>query len=153
MPLYDSLPVEQLADLVDAIRVGGDEPPDPFVWFTLLCDDSVVDAWSSPRCSCCRWSSSQGNEPTSSPRPPSHTARIRTPSDTLQIQPAPIGVDAIYAWQVAGGAGDGVRVADLEGGWRLDHDELVSANIRKLSVFGSSRCRPRHGRGGHRRRR
>ena len=46
-------------------------------------------------------------------------------------------MDAIYAWQVAGGAGDGIRVADIEGGWRLDHDELVSARIRRLSVFGS----------------
>jgi hypothetical protein len=44
VPLFDHLPIGQLADLVDAIRVGGDEPPDPFVWFTLACDESVVDA-------------------------------------------------------------------------------------------------------------
>src|SRR5262245_28437159 len=31
VPLFDGLPVEQLADLVDGIRVNGDEPPDPFV--------------------------------------------------------------------------------------------------------------------------
>ena len=36
VPLFDGLPVEQLADLVDGIRVNGDEPPDPFVWFTLV---------------------------------------------------------------------------------------------------------------------
>jgi hypothetical protein len=29
-------------------------------------------------------------------------------------------------------------VADIEGGWRLDHVELVAANIRTLSVFGSA---------------
>src|SRR6202022_1928819 len=42
--LFGALPVEQLADLVDGIRVNGDEPPNPFVWFTLSCDDSIVDA-------------------------------------------------------------------------------------------------------------
>src|SRR5260370_20445406 len=43
VPLFDQVPVEELADLVDAIRVGGDEPPDPFVWFTLACDEAVAD--------------------------------------------------------------------------------------------------------------
>jgi hypothetical protein len=47
-------------------------------------------------------------------------------------------VDAIYAWDVGAGTGTGIRVADLENGWRLDHDELITANIRQLSVFGSS---------------
>ena len=136
-PLYDGLPVEQLADLVDAIRVGGDEPPNPFVWFTLECDDAVAGAvlaaiqllpmvvFAIERTDAV----------------PAGTISYGTNPDairTLQIQPAPFGVDAIYGWQVAGGAGDGVRVADIESGWRLDHDELVSANIRKVSVFGSS---------------
>jgi hypothetical protein len=137
VPLYDSLPVEQLADLVDAIRVGGEEPPDPFVWFTLLCDDSVVDVVVDavqllPMVVFAR--ERTGVVPAGTISYGTNPDTIRT----LQIQPAPFGVDAIYAWQVAGGAGDGVRVADLENaGWRLDHDELVSANIRKLSVFAS----------------
>src|SRR5215472_18899317 len=37
-----------------------------------------------------------------------------------------------------GGAGDRARLADIEQGWRLDHEELVAANIRRLSVFGSA---------------
>ena len=56
---------------------------------------------------------------------------------TFQILPAPFGVDAIYAWQIAGGAGDGARVGDIEQGWRLDHDELLTAKITRRSVFGS----------------
>ena len=136
VPLYDSLPIEQLADLVDAIRVGGDEPPDPFVWFTLVCDESVVDAVVAavqllPMVVFARERTdvvpagtiSYGTNPTA--------------KDTRQIKPAPLGIDAIYVWQVAGGAGDGVRIADIESGWRLDHDELVSARIEKRSVFGS----------------
>lgn len=136
-PLHDTLPVEQLADLVDAIRVGGEEPPDPFVWFTLLCDDDVVDSLVAalqllPMVVFAR----ERTEvvPAASVSYGTNPDAIRT----LQIQPSPLGVDAIYAWDVAAGAGDGVRVADLESGWRLDHDELVSANIRQLSVFGSS---------------
>ena len=136
LPLFDDLPVEQLADLVDGIRVNGDEPPNPFVWFTLSCDDSIVDAvvaavqtlpmvaFVEQRFGAVGTSTvSYGTNP---------DANI-----TLQIQLAPNGVDAIYAWQVAGGAGDGIRIVDIENGWRLDHDELLSARVRKLSVFGS----------------
>jgi hypothetical protein len=136
MPLFGDLPVEQLADLVDGIRVNGDEPPNPFVWFTLSCEDSIVDAvvaavqtlpmvaFAEQRIGSVVASTvSYGTNPDT--------------NITLQIQPAPHGVDAIYAWQVAGGAGDGIRVADIEHGWRLDHDELLSARVSKLSVFGS----------------
>lgn len=136
VPLFDGLPVEQLADLVDGIRVDGDEPPNPFVWFTVSCDDSIVDAvlaavqtlpmvvFAEQRIEAVVASTvSYGTNPET--------------TLTLQIQPSPNGVDAIYAWQVAGGTGVGVRVADIEGGWRLDHDDLITASINRLSVFGS----------------
>src|SRR5215471_13365312 len=44
MPLFDGITVGELADLVDGIRVNGDEPPNPFVWFTVACEDLEVDA-------------------------------------------------------------------------------------------------------------
>jgi hypothetical protein len=134
-PLFDSLPIEQLADLVDAVRLAGGEPPDPFVWFTLPCDDSVADAlvaavqslpmvFFAGRRGEVVLPVSYGTNPDS--------------ITTLQIQAAPNGVDAIYAWDVAGGSGAGARVVDIEHGWLLGHEELVAARIRKLSVFGSS---------------
>jgi hypothetical protein len=43
LPLFDELRVDELADRVDGVRVDGGDPPDPFVWFTLTCDDAVVD--------------------------------------------------------------------------------------------------------------
>jgi hypothetical protein len=49
-PLFDEVPFEDIADLVDAIRVGGDEPPDPFLWFTLACDDAVAECLSDGAC-------------------------------------------------------------------------------------------------------
>lgn len=48
MPLFDSLSVEQLEDMLDGIRVNGDEPPNPFVWFTLACEDADLDAVLDP---------------------------------------------------------------------------------------------------------
>jgi hypothetical protein len=136
-PLFDGISVEQLADLVDGVRFNGAEPPNPFAWFTLACDESAVAAvvaamLALPMVVFAEERSagfvaatiSYGTNPES--------------LITLQIQPAPNGVDAIYAWQIPGGAGDGIRVADIEEGWRLDHDELLTANVRRFSVFGSS---------------
>lgn len=133
-PLFDSLAVEQIADLLDAVRLAGEEPPNPFVWFTLPCDDAIADAllpavqalpmavFASIRGQVC-YPVAYGTNPDS--------------NSTLQIQPSPNGVDAIYAWDVPGGSGAGARLVDIEGGWRLDHEELVGARISKLSVFGS----------------
>jgi hypothetical protein len=135
-PLFNNVPIEQLADLVDGVRVNGDEPPNPFLWFTLSCDDSEVDAiiaalQALPMVNLAE----QRLEGV-----PAATISYGTNPDaviTPQIQPSPVGVDAIYAWQVAGGPGEGAHIADIEGGWRLDHDELVAARIRRISVIGS----------------
>lgn len=41
------------------------------------------------------------------------------------LGPAPAGVDAHYAWTLAGGRGTGVRVIDIEGAWRFSHEDLL----------------------------
>ncbi len=41
------------------------------------------------------------------------------------LHPAPEGVDAFYAWTVPGGRGSGVQIIDIEGAWRLTHEDLV----------------------------
>jgi hypothetical protein len=40
------------------------------------------------------------------------------------LNAAPSGIDARYAWTVAGGAGANVRVVDVEGGWRTTHEDM-----------------------------
>ena len=40
------------------------------------------------------------------------------------LNAAPSGIDARYAWTVTGGAGAGVRVVDVEGGWRTTHEDM-----------------------------
>lgn len=41
------------------------------------------------------------------------------------LNPAPEGVDALFAWTVPGGRGAGVRIIDIEGAWQLTHEDLV----------------------------
>jgi len=40
------------------------------------------------------------------------------------LNPAPEGIDAEFAWTIAGGAGAGQRFVDLEQGWTLNHEDL-----------------------------
>lgn len=34
------------------------------------------------------------------------------------------GIDAKYAWTIAGGKGEGVKVVDVEGGWQVTHEDF-----------------------------
>jgi hypothetical protein len=64
------------------------------------------------------------NRMTAAPTPPP----ALTPSFTDRqgyLGPAPAGVDAWFAWSQPGGRGDGVRVIDIEGGWRFSHEDLA----------------------------
>ncbi|QRN94395.1 S8 family serine peptidase [Archangium violaceum] len=40
------------------------------------------------------------------------------------LNAAPAGIDARFAWTMAGGKGAGVRIVDIEGGWRTTHEDL-----------------------------
>lgn len=42
------------------------------------------------------------------------------------LDPQPDGIDAEFAWGLAGGDGAGQHVIDLEQGWTLDHEDLVA---------------------------
>lgn len=48
-------------------------------------------------------------------------------STQTYLDPAPAGIDAEYSWTVPGGDGTGVTIADVEGGWRDDHEDLDAA--------------------------
>jgi Subtilase family/Repeat of unknown function (DUF5648) len=41
------------------------------------------------------------------------------------LDAAPGGIDARYAWTIAGGRGAGVRIIDIEGAWRFTHEDLL----------------------------
>lgn len=42
------------------------------------------------------------------------------------LRAAPGGIDAVYAWTLAGGDGAGQHVADVEQGWTFNHEDLVA---------------------------
>ena len=42
------------------------------------------------------------------------------------LNAAPGGINANYAWTVAGGRGTGTRFVDIEGGWRTTHEDFPS---------------------------
>lgn len=41
------------------------------------------------------------------------------------LDPAPVGIDARYAWTQPGGGGQNVRIIDIEGAWRFTHEDLL----------------------------
>lgn len=48
------------------------------------------------------------------------------------LEPAPVGIDAKYAWTVPGGDGAGQKAIDLERGWTFEHEDLIAHNIKLL---------------------
>ena len=61
-------------------------------------------------------------------QPSAQEAPVTTPNFTnrqLYLNPAPVGVDAPYAWQFPGGRGASVNVIDLEWGWQFTHEDLL----------------------------
>jgi subtilisin family serine protease len=87
----------------------------------------VIYAEIQPRPSCARWINKTDD---GSPAPRMIAASLRddaTPdysSAQGYLRAAPAGVDAHYAWSVAGGQGQGVRVIDVEWGWSFQHEDL-----------------------------
>ena len=103
VPLFDGITVGELADMVDGIRINGEEPPNPFDWFTLACDDAETDAVLALVSALPMVVFAQRR---SDPVVAVSVSYGTNPDTnlTLQIQPAPNGIDAIYAWGVAVGA-------------------------------------------------
>lgn len=70
---------------------------------------------------------------------PTELAAVDPSNDILaaaqfHLLPAPFGVEAFFAWSLAGADGAAVRVADIEYGWDLTHEDLVGAGISPLNA-------------------
>jgi hypothetical protein len=135
-PLYDSVDAASLEDVLDAIRMGGAEPPDLFAWFSVACDASVAEALLATL-QMLSFVQSAAIRPRAAL---AGTIAWGTNPDmglAFQVREAPHGVDAIHAWQIPGGTGVGTNIADVEYGWQLGHEELLLASITRESTFGS----------------
>ncbi len=47
-------------------------------------------------------------------------------SRQIYLNAAPAGIDALYAHNLAGGKGDGIRIIDIEGAWQFTHEDLIA---------------------------
>jgi hypothetical protein len=62
------------------------------------------------------------------------------PNDPLRIVQGYLnagknGINAKYAWRFPGGDGDRIGFVDMEGGWNLEHEDLVQSSITLISGF------------------
>ncbi|MBI2060974.1 MAG: PKD domain-containing protein [Nitrospirae bacterium] len=55
------------------------------------------------------------------------------------LNPAPQGVDALHAWTIAGGKGDGITIYDVEGAWATHHEDL---DVHETDIFGTPTTDP-----------
>jgi hypothetical protein len=61
-----------------------------------------------------------------------------TPSfveDQHYLDLSPDGFGCRFAWQFQGGAGERIRVADIEGDWNINHEDLDRAKKQRLSGY------------------
>jgi serine protease len=66
--------------------------------------------------------------------PPTTTIDV-TPQQGY-FRPSPVGVDVDLARRLAGGRGEGIRVADIEAGWNLGHEDLPPVSFGYGINFG-----------------
>lgn len=95
----------------------GDVDPDR-VAERLMAWSTVADAWRAP-----------------DPTPPPTVTPADDPRSSNQgyLDPADDGIDAEFAWTIAGGDGAGQRLVDIEWGWTLDHEDLDAHGATLLS--------------------
>jgi hypothetical protein len=72
---------------------------------------------------------------------PSSTPSFQGRQDYLLA--APVGIDAAYAWGMAGGRGQNVKVIDCEWGWQFTHEDLIQNSLGL--VGGSNHSNTDHG--------
>ncbi len=88
----------------------------------LRADDAVATAYVKPPSQAPVAPDEEGDHAPLADLPPTQTPDFS--SQQLYLDPAPGGIDAKYAWTLAGGRGEGVRIVDLEWGWNFGHEDL-----------------------------
>ncbi len=135
----DGLSLEALEDLADAARMSGLDPPDLLGSFKVECPDELAEAML-PLLEALPLFQSVGERIEAVPAAARDgVIAWGTNPDAVTDPPlrkAPRGVDSIHGWRVDGGTGLGVNVADVEDGWWLGHNDLLTAFVTSHSVFG-----------------
>lgn len=137
-PLFDALPVEDIAAITDAARQrSGEEPPDLFAAFTIPVEDGLGDVLAAAAAEL-PFVLGASRRPRTFPAGVPLWGSSAEGERELQILPSPDGVDAVWAWHVPGGTAPGVRIADVETAWDLNHEELRGSRISIVSLSEST---------------
>ncbi len=125
--LYTALPPDRIQELVD-LATQRDETyrrRNLLTWYTVDCPPGLEPAELARIL--LTWEVVEKAFPDAPAGDPVVNAAddVRSPNQGY-LDPAPDGIDAEFAWTVAGGDGAGQRVIDLEQGWTLDHEDLVA---------------------------
>lgn len=125
--MFTSVPIQRIRELVDIATSNEQkyEPPDFSSFFVVDVGQSwdvasLISALRSLLPGTVVYYDPPGEDPTGT--------LASNPLFTSQgyLNPAPEGVDAIFAWTVAGGRGTGQDFVDMEKGWTLNHEDIVA---------------------------
>ncbi|MEY2894016.1 MAG: hypothetical protein RJA98_3924 [Pseudomonadota bacterium] len=111
---------------------------------SLLNEPSIDGAYWKPGGEPPVYRGDEGDAPRAAPnldQPPAPTPAYE--SRQIYLDASPAGIDARFAWTKPGGAGDDVRIIDLEWGWNFSHQDLL-ANAGGL-LDGSNHTDQHHG--------
>ncbi len=134
-PLYEEPDPKQFEELVERARERDQtyRAPNFLTYFAIDCPPGVDPTEVARRLS--SWRSVQEAYVEGGPTMPPVVNAADDPRSVNQgyLDPAPDGIDAEFAWSVAGGDGAGVAFVDLERGWTLNHEDLNAAGITIIS--------------------
>jgi len=127
LPLIESVKPKQLAELLDMARQIDAEAklPDFSLWHQIISPAEVhPDELASALRQLDIVETAYVMRPVPPPVDPSHRH-----SSQVYLDPAPNGIDALYAWGPPampnkGGDGAGIGFVDMEQGWNLKHEDL-----------------------------
>lgn len=112
----------------------------------LMADDAVESAYIKPPAEEPVALAERAHDIINEMMPITDRAPASTPDFTasqIYLNPAPEGIDARYAWTLAGGKGDGVTIIDCEWGWNFSHEDLGDKQIGV--VFAANSANNDHG--------
>ncbi len=124
--LVSAIEPEEIRQLVArAVRQNPSyRPPDFFSYFVIDVPVDVnveglveeVSSWQSVE-------TAYFDPPGEDPQLNANDPQLRNPG---HLDPAPIGIDARFAWTRAGGKGEAQQIVDIEKGWTLDHQDIAA---------------------------
>jgi len=135
--LYTSLSSERITELISkATKLDpAYHPPNFLNYYSVICEDEgeakkIVEILNKDDMIELAYIETHSTCP-----PSAHEAANPLRPYQEYLNPAPIGIDANYAWGFCGGDGNGrVRFIDIEQGWMFDHEDIRVNQLRTTGL-------------------